>query len=151
MQIFVNDINLSDRLLVFCQCPCTSRSAVVQHYCKVASNFPVLSEHMTETEPKDSTECSFFTMALRLDILITPRARVTVVTIGNPSGMAATARDTKSEAFSASHPKVVGTYIPPIVNISSQGRCCHIPIKQITPITMKDENESFWASSSMLS
>ena len=33
-------------------------------------------------------------MAFRLDILRTPRASVTVVTIGSPSGMAATASDT---------------------------------------------------------
>ena len=49
---------------------------------------------MTDTDPNDSTECNFFTMALRLDILKTPRASVTVVTIGSPSGMAATASDT---------------------------------------------------------
>lgn len=55
---------------------------------------PVLSEQMTETEPRDSTECNFLTIAFRLDILITPRANVTVVTIGSPSGMAATASDT---------------------------------------------------------
>lgn len=35
---------------------------------------------------------SFFTMALFFTILITPRASVTVTTIGRPSGMAATAR-----------------------------------------------------------
>lgn len=55
---------------------------------------PVLSEQMTETDPSDSTECNFLTMAFRLDILRTPRASVTVVTIGSPSGMAATASDT---------------------------------------------------------
>jgi hypothetical protein len=33
-------------------------------------------------------------MALRFDILKTPRARVTVVTIGKPSGIAATASET---------------------------------------------------------
>jgi hypothetical protein len=58
------------------------------------SHAPVLSEHITETEPRASTEWSFFTMAFRFDILNTPRASVTVVTIGNPSGMAATARET---------------------------------------------------------
>jgi len=55
---------------------------------------PVLSEQMTDTDPSDSTECNFLTMAFRLDILKTPRASVTVVTIGSPSGMAATASDT---------------------------------------------------------
>lgn len=48
-------------------------------------------------------------MALRFDIRMTPRARVTVVTIGKPSGMAATARETKSEV-SRDHLKVVATY-----------------------------------------
>lgn len=55
---------------------------------------PVLSEQMTDTDPSDSTECNFLTIAFRLDILRTPRASVTVVTIGSPSGMAATASDT---------------------------------------------------------
>lgn len=35
---------------------------------------------------------SFFTMAFLLAILMTPRARVTVTTIGKPSGIAATAK-----------------------------------------------------------
>lgn len=42
--------------------------------------------------PNVSTMGSFLTIALRLAILITPRARVTVTTMGRPSGMAATAR-----------------------------------------------------------
>lgn len=56
---------------------------------------PVLSEQMTETEPRASTECSRFTIALRFAMRSTPNANVTVVTIGRPSGMAATARETK--------------------------------------------------------
>ena len=39
-----------------------------------------------------STMGSFLTMARFLTILITPRARVTVTTMGRPSGIAATAR-----------------------------------------------------------
>jgi hypothetical protein len=62
---------------------------------------PVLSEHITDTLPSASTECSFFTIAFRLAILKTPRARVTVVTMGRPSGIAATARDTGDDAMSA--------------------------------------------------
>lgn len=42
--------------------------------------------------PRVSTVGSFFTMALRFAILMTPRANVTVTTIGSPSGMAATAK-----------------------------------------------------------
>lgn len=42
--------------------------------------------------PNVSTTGSFLTMAFLLAILITPRASVTVTTIGRPSGMAATAR-----------------------------------------------------------
>jgi len=50
---------------------------------------------MTLTEPNASTEGSFFTIALRFAILRTPRASVTVVTMGSPSGIAATANETK--------------------------------------------------------
>ena len=60
----------------------------------LAVSVPVLSEQITETEPRASTEWSFFTIAFRFDIRSTPRASVTVVTMGNPSGMAATASDT---------------------------------------------------------
>jgi len=38
---------------------------------------------------------SFLTMAFLLAILITPSARVTVTTMGRPSGMAATAKLSK--------------------------------------------------------
>jgi hypothetical protein len=55
---------------------------------------PVLSEHMTDTLPNVSTLGSFLTMAFLLDIRSTPSASVTVTTIGSPSGIAATARDT---------------------------------------------------------
>ena len=62
-----------------------------QHY------IPVLSEQMTETDPSDSTECNFLTIAFRFAIRNTPKARVTVVTIGRPSGIAATASETKND------------------------------------------------------
>ena len=55
---------------------------------------PVLSEQITEMEPSASTEWSFLTIALRFAMRNTPRASVTVVTTGSPSGMAATANDT---------------------------------------------------------
>jgi hypothetical protein len=55
---------------------------------------PVLSEQITDTEPSASTEWSFLTIALRFAMRSTPRASVTVVTIGSPSGIAATANDT---------------------------------------------------------
>ncbi|MNC78907.1 hypothetical protein D3C75_1312450 [compost metagenome] len=55
---------------------------------------PVLSEQMTEAQPRVSTEGSLRTMALRLIIRCTPRARAMVTIAGRPSGMAATARDT---------------------------------------------------------
>ena len=42
--------------------------------------------------PRVSTIGSFLMMACLLAIRITPRARVTVTTIGRPSGMAATAK-----------------------------------------------------------
>jgi len=59
---------------------------------------PVLSEQITLTLPRVSTEGSFLTIAFRFDIRRTPRARVTVTTIGRPSGIAATASETV-EAF----------------------------------------------------
>lgn len=49
---------------------------------------------MTDTLPSVSTLGNFFTMAFRLAMRNTPKANVTVTTIGNPSGIAATARDT---------------------------------------------------------
>lgn len=57
-------------------------------------DLPVLSEQITLTLPSASTDGSFLTIAFRFDILNTPSARVTVVTIGSPSGIAATASDT---------------------------------------------------------
>jgi hypothetical protein len=56
-----------------------------------------LSLQITLTLPNVSTLGSFFTIAERFDILRTPRARVTVTTIGRPSGMAATASETVRE------------------------------------------------------
>ena len=53
---------------------------------------PVLSLQITFTQPRASTVGNFLTMACLFAILITPRARVTVVTIGRPSGIAATAK-----------------------------------------------------------
>lgn len=62
-------------------------------------DIPVLSEQTTLTEPRASTDGSFLTIALRRDIRKTPKARVTVVTIGKPSGIAATANDTGKRNF----------------------------------------------------
>lgn len=61
---------------------------------------PVLSEQTTLTDPKASTDGSFLTIALRCDIRKTPNASVTVVTIGRPSGMAATAKETNKASSS---------------------------------------------------
>ncbi|ODV89067.1 hypothetical protein CANCADRAFT_58098 [Tortispora caseinolytica NRRL Y-17796] len=55
---------------------------------------PVLSEHMTLTEPKVSTLGSLRIIAFLEDMRSTPRAKVTVTMIGKPSGIAATANDT---------------------------------------------------------
>jgi len=54
---------------------------------------PVLSVHMTDAAPRDSTAGNFLTMAFRLAIFWTPTAIARVTTIGNPSGIAATARE----------------------------------------------------------
>jgi len=50
-----------------------------------------------EMEPSASTEWSFLTIALRFAIRNTPKESITVVTIGRPSGIAATANDTAIE------------------------------------------------------
>ena len=48
---------------------------------------PVLSEQMTSAHPRASTVGSLRTTALRLAIRITPKARVTVTTMGRPWNM----------------------------------------------------------------
>lgn len=53
---------------------------------------PVLSAQTTLTDPSVSTDGSCLTIAWRFAIRITPRANVTVTTIGRPSGIAATAK-----------------------------------------------------------
>ena len=45
---------------------------------------PVLSEQMTSAQPRASTVGSLRTTAFRLAILMTPKARVTVTTMGRP-------------------------------------------------------------------
>ncbi len=55
---------------------------------------PVLSEQMTEVDPKVSTAGSFFTMAFRFAMRSTPMERTMVTITGSPSGMADTAKDT---------------------------------------------------------
>lgn len=48
--------------------------------------------NMATSSPKDSTVGSFFTMAFLLATRMEPSAKVTVTTIGRPSGIAATAK-----------------------------------------------------------
>lgn len=55
---------------------------------------PVLSEQMTEVQPRVSTEGRLRTMAFFFAMRLVPRARQVVMTAGSPSGMAATARAT---------------------------------------------------------
>ncbi len=55
---------------------------------------PVLSEQMTEVQPRVSTEGRERTMAFFLAMRRVPRARQVVMTAGRPSGIAATARAT---------------------------------------------------------
>merc|ERR1719309_540130 len=55
---------------------------------------PVLSEQMTEVQPRVSTDGKDRTMAFFAAILRVPRARQVVMTAGRPSGMAATAKAT---------------------------------------------------------
>jgi len=55
---------------------------------------PVLSEHMTEVQPRVSTEGRDLTIAFFLAIRRVPKAKQVVMTAGKPSGMAATAKAT---------------------------------------------------------
>ena len=56
---------------------------------------PVLSVQITLVPPKVSTADNFFTITLYRDILSIPLAKVMVATMGNPSGIAATANATE--------------------------------------------------------
>lgn len=55
---------------------------------------PVLSEQITEVQPRVSTEGSDLTIAFFLAIRRVPKAKQVVITAGKPSGMAATAKAT---------------------------------------------------------
>lgn len=55
---------------------------------------PVLSEQMTEVQPKVSTEGKLLTIAFFLAIRRVPKAKQVVMTAGKPSGIAATAKAT---------------------------------------------------------
>ena len=48
---------------------------------------PVLSEHITLTQPNVSTLCNFFTIALTLLNLNTPKDNTIVTTANNPLGV----------------------------------------------------------------
>ncbi len=55
---------------------------------------PVLSEQITVAQPSVSTACSRLTSAFRFTMRLTESANEIVTMAGNPSGTAATARDT---------------------------------------------------------
>ena len=55
---------------------------------------PVLSEQITDVQPKVSTEGSDLTMAFFLAMRLVPKAKQVVITAGRPSGIAATANAT---------------------------------------------------------
>src|SRR3990167_4137194 len=55
-------------------------------------NVPVLSEQIILVEPRVSTLLNLLTKALRLTIRLVPKARQMVITAGNASGTAATAK-----------------------------------------------------------
>ena len=69
---------------------------------------PVLSEQITSTEPKVSTEDIFLTIVFFLAIEVVPRDSAIVITAGSPSGIAATAREIQSIIDSS---KSLPTYI----------------------------------------
>ena len=55
---------------------------------------PVLSEHITDVQPRVSTDGRDLTMAFLAAIRLVPNAKHVVITAGKPSGIAATARAT---------------------------------------------------------
>ena len=55
---------------------------------------PVLSEQITEVQPKVSTDGRERTIEFFLAIRLVPKARQVVMTAGRPSGIAATAKAT---------------------------------------------------------
>lgn len=55
---------------------------------------PVLSEQITVVQPNVQTLGNFRMIAFYFAILLAPNARQVVMTAGNPSGMAATAKAT---------------------------------------------------------
>ena len=55
---------------------------------------PVLSEQMTEVQPRVSTDGKERTIEFFFAMRLVPRARQVVMTAGRPSGMAATAKAT---------------------------------------------------------
>ena len=75
--------------------------------------------------PSVSTMGNFFTIAFLFDIFITPKANVTVTTMGRPSGIAATAK------------------LTPMVNISKIFRFCTQPNRIIRPGRVRNVNIEF--------
>ena len=85
-------------LMVYRSAGSITSTAVIWFMVKV----PVLSELMAEVNPSVSTEGKSLTMALRLASSTLPSDRITCVTVGSASGMAAMASDT-ALTNSASH------------------------------------------------
>mmetsp|Transcript_19943 Transcript_19943/g.75338 ORF Transcript_19943/g.75338 Transcript_19943/m.75338 type:complete len:372 (-) Transcript_19943:78-1193(-) len=88
---------------------------------------------MAFVQPRASTAGSFFTIALRFAMRITPRASVTVTQMGRPSGMAATAR------------------LTPIWNMDRRLRPRRYPMRLMRPMTPKLMMLKLLPSSSILS
>lgn len=82
---------------------------------------PVLSEQITEVQPRVSTEGRLLTMAFFLAILRVPSARQVVMTAGRPSGMAATARLGTAETQQPQHSDQTTTTDPKVPKGHSQG------------------------------
>ena len=85
---------------------------------------PVLSEQITEAQPRVSTAGRRLMMALRRAIRPTPTASTMVTMAGSPSGMAATARATA------------------VRNMSKMSRCWSMPTPNITAHTPTHTRES---------
>ena len=67
----------------------------------------VLSLQITEVLPNVSAEANFLTNPFFFNILCIPRAKITVIATGNPSGIAATATATAVVNISINFPPVI--------------------------------------------
>lgn len=90
---------------------------------------PVLSEQMTEAEPRVSTAGRRLMMAFFLTMRVTPMDSTIVTTAGSPSGMAETASETAvmNRSIRASSPCVASPMMKTIAHAASATMPRYLP------------------------